>query len=104
MIKVSVLYPNEEGKSFDLDYYMNKHMPMVHRLCDPLGLIRSEVEKGVSSADPNAPAPFTVVGHLVFNTADEVHNAFKTHGHEIMGDIKNYTQIQPQFQIAEIVK
>ncbi len=29
MIKVTVLYPNEEGKKFDLDYYLNKHLPMV---------------------------------------------------------------------------
>ena len=29
MIKVSVLYPNTEGSRFDMDYYVNKHMPMV---------------------------------------------------------------------------
>ena len=28
MIKVSVLYPNTEGSKFDLDYYVNSHMPM----------------------------------------------------------------------------
>jgi len=26
-----------------------------------------------------------------------------THGREIMGDVPNYTDIQPQFQISEIV-
>jgi len=25
MIKVSVFYPNEEGKIFDMEYYLNKH-------------------------------------------------------------------------------
>jgi len=29
MIKVSVLYPNGEGKKFDMDYYFNQHVPMV---------------------------------------------------------------------------
>ena len=29
MIKVSVLYPNDEGKTFDMEYYCNKHIPMV---------------------------------------------------------------------------
>ena len=31
MIKVSVLYPNEEGKKFDMGYYFNKHIPMLQQ-------------------------------------------------------------------------
>ncbi len=103
MIKVSVFYPNDEGKKFDMDYYSGKHMPMVQSRLDSLGLLRLEVERGVSSADPNAPAPFVAMGVLYFNTAEEVHEGFKTHGREIMGDIPNYTDIAPQFQISEIV-
>ncbi len=103
MIKVSVFYPNEEGKKFDMDYYSGKHMPLVQSRLDSMGLLRIEVERGVSSADPNAPAPFVAIGVLYFNTAEEVHEGFKTHGREIMGDIPNYTDIAPQFQISEIV-
>ncbi len=29
MIKISVLYPNEKGKKFDMEYYCNSHIPMV---------------------------------------------------------------------------
>ncbi len=103
MIKVSVFYPNEEGKKFDMDYYSGKHMPLVQSRLDSMGLLRIEVERGVSSADPNAPAPFVAIGVLYFNTVEEVHEGFKTHGREIMGDIPNYTDIAPQFQISEIV-
>ncbi len=103
MIKVTVLYANEEGKSFDLDYYVNTHVPLAQRLLTPMGMIKGEVEKGISAADPNQPAPFVVLGHLYFNSADEVHEAFKTHGREILGDIKNYTDIQPTFQISETI-
>ena len=103
MIKVTVLYPNEEGKKFDMDYYLGQHMPLVHSRLDSAGLLRTEVEKGVSSADPNAPAPFVAIGVLYFNTVEEVHEAFKTHGREVMGDIPNYTDISPQIQISEIV-
>ena len=28
MIKVSVLYPNNEGSSFNMDYDLNSHFPM----------------------------------------------------------------------------
>jgi len=103
MIKVSVLYPNEEGKKFDMDYYTGKHMPLVHSRMDSMGLLRTEVEKGVSGADPSAPAPFVAIGVLYFNTVEEVHEVFKTHGREVMGDIPNYTDISPQIQISEIV-
>src|ERR1700754_5202622 len=32
MIKVTILYPNGDGKTFDMDYYSKKHMPMVAKL------------------------------------------------------------------------
>ena len=103
MIKVSCAIPNEEGKNFNFDYWTGPHMEMVHRLLDPMGLSRSELEKGVSDADPNAPAPFVALATLYFNTTDEVHEGFKTHGREILGDIKSYTDISPQFQISEVL-
>ncbi len=103
MIKVSVLYPNEEGKKFDMDYNAGTHLPLVHSRLDSMGLLRSEVEGGVSSADPNAPAPFVAINVLYFSKVEEVHEAFKTHGREIMGDLPNYTDISPQIQISEVV-
>ena len=103
MIKVSVLYPHDPEKQFDLDYYTGTHLPLVQRLLGPMGLVRTEAEKGVSGTDPNSPPPFVVVAHLHFNTTDEVHEGFKTHGREILGDIKNYTDIRPMFQISETI-
>ena len=32
MIKLSVLYPNQEGKKFDMDYYCATHLPLVKKL------------------------------------------------------------------------
>ena len=28
MVKVSVLYPNKPGSRFDIEYYLNTHMPL----------------------------------------------------------------------------
>lgn len=103
MIKVTVLYPNEQGKKFDMDYWITKHVPMVGGLLEPMGMVKAELDKGVSGTDPNAPPPYIAVAHLYFNTVEEVHEAFKAHGGQIMGDIKNYTDITPQFQISELL-
>ena len=103
MIKVSVFYPNEPGKKFDMDYCQNKHFPLVHQRLDSEGLVRTEIERGVSDTDPNAPPRFVAVASLYFDTVEHVHEAFKAHGRELMGDMKNYTDIQPQFLISEVL-
>ena len=103
MIRVTVSYPNEQGKKFDWSYYTETHLPLVHRHLDPMGLVRTEVDKGISGPDPTAPASFVAVAHLIFNTVGEVHEAFKAAGRAVMGDIPNYTDINPTIQISEMV-
>ena len=80
MIRVSVMYPNEKGKRFDLDYFTTKHMALVHKLLDPTGLVRAEVDK---AADPNAP--FIAIAHLYFKSMEEFQTGFFTHAGEIDG-------------------
>jgi len=104
MIRVTVLYPNGPGKKFDLDYYANKHMELVRQKYSSFGMLRLEVDKGVGTAEPGAPAPFVAAGHMYFNALEDFHNALATHGEEMMGDIPNYTNIEPQIQISEIVE
>ena len=70
---------------------------------DNRGLVRAEIDKGVSAADPNDPAPAIAVIHLIFNTVEEVHAAFIAAGRPVMGDIPNYTDIQPTIQISEML-
>ena len=75
MIRVSVLYPNEAEKKFDHDYYANQHLPLVKELLGET-LLRAEVDRGVGSAEPGAPAPFVAVGHLTFDSLDDFQTAF----------------------------
>ncbi len=51
LIKVSVVYPNSEGKKFDMDYYCNKHVPMVATLLGD-SLKGATVEKGIGGGAP----------------------------------------------------
>ena len=41
MIKVSVIYPAGEGKTFDMEYYRTKHMDIVQRVMP--GLVKVEI-------------------------------------------------------------
>ena len=101
MIKVSVLYPNNEGAKFDMAYYLNKHIPMVK---EKLGAAckGAAVEAGLSGAAPGTRATYIAMGHLYFDTVDAFQTAFGPHTQAIMGDIPNYTNTQPTIQISEV--
>jgi uncharacterized protein (TIGR02118 family) len=103
MIRVSVMYPNGEGKKFDHAYYANQHMSLVHKRLDSLGLVRTEVDKGVAGGAPGAPAPYAAIGHVYFNSIAEFQAAMKPHGKELFDDVPNFTNITPQVQISEII-
>ena len=103
MIRVTLTTPNEPDKKFDWDYYLGTHIPLVHAELDHRGLVRVEIDKGISAADPSAPAPALAALHLIFNTVEEVHTAFIAAGRPLMGDIPNYTDIKPTVQISEMV-
>ena len=102
MIRVTVAYTNQEGKKFDWDYFTGTHADIVHRELDSRGMVGFEQDKGISGADPSTPAPFVGMAFLTFNTLDEVHQAFMAAGRAVMGDIPNYTDIEPTIQIGEI--
>ena len=102
MIRVTVAYRNESGKKFNWDYFSGPHNTLVHRELDSRGLVSLEQDKGISSADPSASPPFVAMAHLTFNTIEEVHQAFQAVGGTVMGDIPNYTDIEPAIQISEI--
>ena len=103
MIRASVMYPAGEGKTFDHAYYANKHMALVKERLGQLGLLRCEVDRGLAGGAPGSGAPFACIGHLYFNSVGEFQQAMKAHGRELMADVPNFTNIQPQVQISEIM-
>ena len=103
MIRVSVMYPSGEGKKFDVEYYVSKHMALVQQRLGSLGLLRWEVDKGMAGGAPGAPAPFAAIGHIYFSSIADFQAAMKPHGKELFADVPNFTNISPQVQISEIV-
>lgn len=102
MTKVSVLYPNGENKTFDMDYYLNKHIPLVEELLGDK-LKGATVEKGLGGAAPESIAPFAGMGNMYFDSVEDFGAAFGPNADKIMGDLPNFTNIEPVIQISEVL-
>jgi uncharacterized protein (TIGR02118 family) len=98
MIKVGVFYP--QSKTFDWDYYISKHTPMIKRLMPAMKKV--EIEKGIAGGAPGTGATYQCICNLHFDSVDAFQAAFGPHAAEIMGDIPNYTDAQPLVQIGEV--
>jgi uncharacterized protein (TIGR02118 family) len=94
MIRLSVFYPSAEGSTFDHDYYRDKHVP----LClNTWGIREAEIDKGLDG-------PYVAAVHFKFESMDALQKAMSSPGMgDIMGDISNYTNIQPVLQTSEVV-
>lgn len=101
MIKISVMYPNTPGSTFDMAYYCNSHIPMVLRKVGPA--IKSySVEQGLGGPGPGLPPAFLAMAHFVFESVEAVQASFGPHTPAIQADVPNYTNTQPTIQISEV--
>lgn len=100
---MTVMYPNEEGKKFDIDYYVNKHVPMLEELLGD-STIGLSLEKGVAGPVPGSPATYHVVANLYFESIEDFQNAFGPNAGKISADVANYTDIKPVAQISEVLE
>ena len=102
MIRLSVFYPATEGATFDHDYYREKHMPLVKaRMGDACRYYT--IDKGLAGGAPGEPATYVGMCHIFAESVEAFQRAFAPHANEIMGDIKNYTDVTPVMQISEVI-
>ena len=101
MVKVTVFYPNEEGKKFDMNYYLATHIPLVRKLLGT-ACTSASVDEGLAGGTPGSKPTYVAVGYLHFNTVDDFVTSFTPNAPAIMDDIPNYTDISPMVQINEI--
>jgi uncharacterized protein (TIGR02118 family) len=93
MIRLTVLYPETEGATFDHDYYRDTHVP----LCEKAWGIAAETNKGING-------PYVAAVHFVFDSLDAMNAAMASEGTgAVLADVANYTTIQPVLQTFEIV-
>ena len=94
MISVHILYPNTDDATFDMDYYVGTHMPM---LANALG--DDCAAWGASSTTGN----WIAIAWAEVTSKEAFDAAMAEHGAAILGDVPNYTNVQPDLVIGDIV-
>jgi len=102
MIVVSVMYPATAGATFDMTYYLDKHVPLVGERWSAMGLREAKVLKGIGAPGGGA-ATYVVTALLTFDTTAALEQALAAHGNEIIADIANFTSIKPIIQVNDVV-
>ncbi len=97
---LQVLYPTDDGTTFDYDYYLKKHMKMV---AETMGkhIDRTVIAKGVSGG-PDTPAGFHTVATLIFADQGALDAALAASG-DALADIPNFYSGTPKMLIGEVV-
>lgn len=100
MVRISVLYPNKPGSHFDVEYYLNTHMPMAASLLGD-AITGTSVDIGRPGPD-GQPAPFAAIAAFTAETVETFMQAFMPSMGQLQRDIPNYTDIEPVIQISDI--
>ena len=96
------MYPNSKDVQFDADYYKNTHLPMVSKLVGN-ALKDLELDLGIASRVPGEIAPYVAIAHLKFDSVKAFQESFGPRAETFAADVKNYTNIQAELQISELI-
>ena len=102
MIKVSVMYPNTPAARFDHGYYRDKHMPLEQAIMGASCKYYT-VDKGLGGGARNEPATYVAMCDIFCDSVEAFQAGFGPHADEILGDIKNYTDLTPVIKISEVI-
>jgi uncharacterized protein (TIGR02118 family) len=98
---VSVIYPKTETSTFDHSYYHETHLPLVGRLWGAHDLRGVTILRGTEGLG-GAPA-YELIALLEFPDREAFLKAAAAHGDEVMGDIANFSNVQPVVQFNDQV-
>ena len=94
MVHPAIAYHEHEVRT-EAETICREHgLPLRH---DRFGNLLVEINKGVGDS------PYMAIGHLVFNTMNEMQKGLQAHDPELAADVANFTDAKPEFQISEIL-
>ncbi|EXJ87491.1 hypothetical protein A1O3_04451 [Capronia epimyces CBS 606.96] len=98
----TVLYPADSDATFDLDYYLKTHLPLVHEKWGKYGLTDWKVIQFATGADGSKP--YSVAALLTWDTIESLQKALGTEdAGVIFADVKNFSNKAPVFLLGNIV-
>jgi uncharacterized protein (TIGR02118 family) len=103
MVRLSVLYPVSDGSTFDWKYYLGPHLVLARQLLGQRGLVRIEVDRGIGAFPPGTPSHYHAVGHLYFESMQELDNALAATAGELVADQGKYFSGESVVQVSEVV-
>ena len=101
MVRLTILYPNTEGKKFDKDYYINTHMPLSLKL-QGTAVKHVSVEFGFSAGLPGSQPPYIAICTFLYDSFEAFQDAFMPHADILTKDILNYTDTEAIIQFSEV--
>ncbi|MGE5703719.1 MAG: EthD family reductase [Clostridia bacterium] len=101
MIALTFYY--KHGVSFDADYYLSKHVPMVKKAIVNMGAKSCEVKKYIASADGSTP--LYQYSFSIFFESQEALDSFFVHPTlpELQSDVPNYYAGNPDVLIENVI-
>ncbi len=99
-LSLQVAYPTTDGTTFDFDYYMNTHMPLVGEHMGAT-MASAMVAKGLGGPAPGAPSPFYAIATMTFEDQAAMDAAMAKAG-PVIADIPNFTDTQPMIMVGEV--
>lgn len=103
LIKISILYPYAEGKTFNMEYYEAKHMPMVAGYLGS-NLVKYTIDKGIPSGNPGQPLLYMAVGTFYVKNLSEYNAAIAPNLPAIREDFPKYTNVLPTVVVTEVIR
>jgi uncharacterized protein (TIGR02118 family) len=97
---MQVLYPTDNGTTFDHEYYATKHMEIVGGCIGP-HVEKTVVTKGLAGG-PDTPAGYHAIATIMFADQDAMDAAMAAVGPAVE-DIPNFYSGQPQILIGEVI-
>ncbi|RBA18226.1 hypothetical protein FPRO05_10521 [Fusarium proliferatum] len=98
----TVLYPNDEGATFDLKYYVDIHMPIVMKYWSKHGLLGYQLIHYDTSFD--GTKPYNLGAILTWDSKECIKTAVASEESKaVFQDVPNFTNRRAHFLVGEFV-
>jgi uncharacterized protein (TIGR02118 family) len=91
---LTILYPNQEGVRWDVDYYVKHHMPLIMRLYGRRAIKRFELRKG-DAAQMGGPPKYIGSINIYIQNQKAFDAAGAKHTKALVDDVPNFSSVMP---------